>query len=35
MDTFKDQQELDARQQAGDTPWQVWNRPPQIAPAAG
>lgn len=35
MDTFKDQQELDARHQAGDTPWQVWNRPPQINPAAG
>ncbi len=35
MDTFKDQQELEARHQAGDTPWQVWNRPPRTSSAAG
>lgn len=35
MDTFKDQQELDARLQTGDTPWQVWNLPAPSNPAAG
>jgi glucose-1-phosphate cytidylyltransferase len=28
MDTFKDQQELEALHSSGESPWQVWRRPP-------
>ena len=35
MDTFKDQQALEARHQQGEAPWQVWRRPPERRPRRG
>ena len=35
MDTFKDQQALEARHGQGDAPWQLWRQPPGVSPAVG